>query len=159
MLPTGNVDILRVWRQARIPVVYRQGGGDPLLVRIPYGPDNKTWIRGGRRHKPQWNAEHGAWEVPQSWLDAIIPACLNRFGKVYVIQPYRQQEKCAPACWSAKGYECQCSCMGANHGSQHPSGNWRIVSDTFAVRWHDRELACRLITAKPNRDFPAIGAQ
>ena len=53
-----------------------------------------------------------------------------------------------PGLLERKGDECQCSCMGENHGSQSPAGRWRVVSDTFATRWNDEELACRLVTRK-----------
>ncbi|MEP1497973.1 MAG: hypothetical protein ABJK50_20985, partial [Pseudophaeobacter sp.] len=64
-----------------------------------------------------------------------------------IIQPYREQEICARACQEALGHECQCSCMGANHGAGN-DGSWFEVSDTFSTRWGDRELACRLLTAR-----------
>ena len=70
--------------------------------------------------------------------------CRLRFGRVYVIQPYREFEKCAPACWNATGFTCECSCMGKNHGSM-PGGRWWVVADTFAIQWQGRRLACRLI--------------
>jgi hypothetical protein len=143
----SNPDIERIWKQGRTPVVYRQGNNAALLVRVPFARDNRQWLQGTRRNKPHWDKESLAWIVAKSWLDDVINVCLGRHGRVYVIQPYRVQEKCAPACWNAKGYECQCSCMGKNHGSEHPSGRWRIVSDTFAVQWHGEELACRLVTA------------
>ena len=38
--------------------------------------------------------------------------------------------------------------MGEYHGSENPEGRWFVVSDTFAVRWEDKELACRLLTRK-----------
>jgi hypothetical protein len=65
-------------------------------------------------------------------------------AKLYIIQPYREQEKCSPSCQDAEGHECQCSCMGRYHGIGR-------VSDTFATRWGDQELACRLLTVKKSR--------
>jgi hypothetical protein len=38
--------------------------------------------------------------------------------------------------------------MGENHGVQSPGGNWFTVSETFATLWHDRKLACRLMTTE-----------
>jgi hypothetical protein len=43
--------------------------------------------------------------------------------------------------------------MGANHGRGNPSGNWRVISETFAFRWQDRQLACRLIERNPANTF------
>jgi hypothetical protein len=134
-----------IWRQERIPVIYRPGGGLPLMARVPYARGNRFWLQNDHRRKPQWNPKYKCWEFPKAWFEDIVTRSLARFERVYVIQPFRAQEKCAPACWNAKGFECECSCMGANHGSRHPEGAWRVVSQTFALRWRDRELACRLI--------------
>jgi hypothetical protein len=141
-------DAARIWGQTAIPVIYRQGGSAPLLMRVPYRPDNRTWLRSESQRKPEWNPKEKHWKIPKSWFERIVEQALARFGRVYVIQPYREQEKCAPACWTARGITCECSCMGANHGSQVPFGRWHVVSDTFAVRWGEEKFACRLI-AKP----------
>jgi hypothetical protein len=77
-----------------------------------------------------------------------VEQTLKKYKKLYIIQPYRVQEKCAPACWNAEKHECQCSCMGENHGMGNPSGKWFVVSETFATTWRQNELACRLLTAK-----------
>jgi hypothetical protein len=37
--------------------------------------------------------------------------------------------------------------MGRHHGAGN-DGTWFEVSDTFATRWGEKELACRLLTAK-----------
>ena len=137
--------IEKIWRQAQIPVVYRRGTGNPLLVKIPFSKDNHAWLKGDHRNKPKWIAQYKCWETPNSWFNDVVNKSLIRYSKVYIIQPYRQQEKCAPACWHATGHECECSCMGANHGSQGPKGKWFVVSDTFATQWHEKELACRLL--------------
>lgn len=140
--------LAQVWQQQLIPVAWRSGEkGEPLLAKLPYRVDNRTWLGSMGRSKPHWNAEHKYWEIPKSWFNALVDRSLQRFGKIYVVQPYREQEKCAPACMNAHGHECQCSCMGANHGAGN-DGSWFEVSETFATRWHSRELACRLMVAK-----------
>ena len=138
--------IKSIWRQNDVPVIYRRGGDNQLLVKLPYSSNNMEWLREDtKRKKPIWIDKYKCWETPKSWFNDLVDRLLIRFGKVYIIQPYREQEKCAPACWNAKGHECQCSCMGEHHGSGNPSDRWFIVSETFATRWHDRELACRLL--------------
>jgi hypothetical protein len=97
-------------------------------------------------------------QVVSNWLAVplhVVVVCVNhfvdqsfrRYGKVYIIHLYREQEKCSPACQNAAGHECQCSCMGRHHGAGN-DGTWFEVSDTFATRWGKKELACRLLTAK-----------
>lgn len=61
-----------------------------------------------------------------------------------MIQPHSVFGKCAPACWNAQGHEYQCSCLGANHGSQSINGYF-IVQEAFAFRRKGNELPCRLL--------------
>jgi hypothetical protein len=139
-----------IWRQNKIPVVYRRERPKPVLVKLPYADDNFSWLRGERRHKPKRNEQYKCWEIPVSWFDDIIQEALSSFGQVFVIQLYKELQKCAPSCWDAKGFHCECSCMGANHGTGHPGSNWYEVSDTFAFEWGPIKYACRLV--KSNRD-------
>jgi hypothetical protein len=141
--------IKQIWGQARVPVLVQRGKGKPPHCRLPYEPkkrDNRAWIRNGRRTDVRWDRERKYWEFPQAWFNDLVDRCLEEFGKVYIIQPYREQEKCAPACWNAMGHECQCSCMGENHGAGSAAGRWKIVSDTFATRWGEATFACRLLS-------------
>ncbi|MBP7721282.1 MAG: hypothetical protein KA155_01990 [Alphaproteobacteria bacterium] len=134
-----------VWKQKRIPVIKRLGKEYPLLIRLPYQDNNRAWLQNGRRSKPKWDKNQTHWEIPKVWFNDIVDRSLERWGMIWIIQPHRTQEKCAPACWNAEGHECQCSCMGEHHGSQSSSRSWFIVSETFATRWGTEEIACRLL--------------
>lgn len=141
-----------VWGQEDIPVVLRRTGkGQLLRVRLPYGNSNREWLQNGRRNAPTWIAAKRYWELPKAWFNDFVERCLHAYGQVYVIQPYREQEKCSPACQNAVGHECQCSCMGLHHGAGN-DGSWFEVSNTFATRWGDQELACRLMRTGDRRD-------
>ncbi len=145
-----EVDLVRfngVLSQSRIPVAIRLGVGQGLYVKVPYSTDNRAWLRAGKRSNPKWLSEKKQWELPQSWFNDFVDRCLQRYKNVYVIQPLREQEKCSPACRNAVGHECQCSCMGANHGSGSHAG-WFDISETFSVRWGAKSVACRLIVAR-----------
>lgn len=143
-----------IWHQSKIPVILRRDG--PLEKHRLRVPENGVkcfdWInslgkgkKGSGRIYGIWMGEY--WEIPKAWFTNFVNGCLERYGKVYVIQPYNEQEKCARACMTAERHECQCSCMGANHGAGF-DGSWFEVSETFATRWKGRELACRLMTQK-----------
>ena len=135
-----------VWNQKRTPVAFRHTGkGDLLWVRLPYSSSNRQWLQNGRRNNSAWKSTEGYWELPKAWFNDFIERALDRYRSVYIIQPYREQEKCAPACMNAVGHECNCSCMGQNHGAGN-DGSWFEVSDTFATRWGGREIACRLLS-------------
>ncbi len=143
-----------IWKQREIPVVFRQARPKPLLVRLPFLNDNYAWLRGENKRKPKWNSQHIAWEVPIAWFDELIHRLLKRHGRVYVIQLHNEMQKCAPACWNAEGFHCECSCLGANHGTGHPGATWHEIAETFAFSWGPRQYACRLIVAS-NSSLPA----
>lgn len=148
---TDREKIIQIWKQANVPVIYRRGTGYPLMIRLPYREDNRGWLKNEKRINPTWVKDKKHWECPKAWFNDLVNRALLRWGKLYIIQPFRDQEICAPACWNATGHECQCSCMGANHGSQSSGSDWFVVSDTFATRWESKELACRLLVAKKNK--------
>lgn len=137
-----------VWNQGTIPVIIRRTGkGEQHRLRLPYFVDNREWLGNGRRTRPAWISENRYWEIPKSWFNDFIDRGLRRFGELWIIQPYREQEVCAPACQNAKGHECQCSCMGANHGLGS-DGSWFEVNEAFATKWGEKEWACRLLTIR-----------
>lgn len=146
--------ILRQWAQAQAqaPIVVRSGQkGDKLTARLPYHADNKRWLlamaTGTRRPEVSWAKQEGAWKLPVVWLNRFVERALERYGRLYVVQPFREMEKCAPACRNATDHDCQCSCMGANHGVGD-GGGWFDVSETFSFRWGLQEAAIRLMTKK-----------
>lgn len=141
--------LLKIWTQKTVPVVYNQGCSKPLLIRLPFAKTNRSWLKATHKRDPTWDVTRKRWETPRSWYEDVVRRTLNRFGQVYVIQPFHTCEKCAPACWKATGIECECSCMGANHGSEDPPGRWYIVSEACAVSWGKREYSCRLIAPLP----------
>lgn len=147
-------DLRRVWRQRQIPVVVRRGLGFPLYVKLPAprGHDETfyrffEWLRSIRPNgrMPKWLSKYAGWEIPRAWFNDLVNGALKRHGQLYVIQPHKEQEVCAPACMNAEGHECECQCMGANHGAGGPGAAWFVVSDAFATRWTGGSLACRLM--------------
>lgn len=137
-----------VWNQDSVPVILRRTGkGERPRIRLPFDQGNRAWLKDGRRIEPVWNASEKCWEIPKKWFNEFVRAALDRYGRLYVIQPYREQEVCAPACWNAVGHECQCSCAGENHGTGN-NESWFEVSEVFATRWGGRRLGCRLMVTR-----------
>ncbi len=137
--------IKEIWKQTKYPVLYRKGRGNPLLIKIPYAENNRAFFTKARKRKPEWNKDGKYWSLPYSRLNELVNDILHKYGSLYIIQPYIEREVCAPLCATARGFECSCSCMGANHGAGSLSGKWYTVSDTFAVKYKDSGLACRLL--------------
>jgi hypothetical protein len=145
---TNDDKLGRIWAQVRIPVIFRRDGkGQRLRIKVPYANENRYWLKHGKRTQPDWVAAEKYWEVPKAWFNDLVNRSVQKYGSLYIIQPYREQEKCAPACMNAGGHECACSCMGANHGSGN-DGSWFEVSEAFATRWGGQHLACRLMKSK-----------
>ena len=86
-----------VWAQKQIPVVLRRTGkGQRLRVRLPYAETNRQWLQNTRRMSPDWIASKEYWELPKAWFNDFVDRALAKYAKGYIIQPYREQEKCAP---------------------------------------------------------------
>jgi hypothetical protein len=111
---------------------------------LPYSKNSREFLQNGKRTNPEWKGIDKYWETPKAWFNELVERILRKYQKLYIIQPYRRQETCAPACMNALGHECECSCMGANHGAGVDDG-WFSVSDSFAVRWGETEMACQLM--------------
>ena len=151
-------DLRRIWRQNQIPVIVRKGKGYRLIVKLPHSSitfeDRRSacaFLQAVRPtgRSPDWLERYKGWEVAQDWFSDLVNHILGKYSKLYIIQPYREQEKCASQCMNAQGHECQCSCMGANHGAGGPGAGWFEVSETFATRWGESHLACRLMERTP----------
>jgi len=150
--------IKKVWAQRSIPVLVRQGKGFPVYVKVPDPQDNPMWwYRIGAWLKPTVNSRDPQWirkargfMVPKGWFNDLTAKLLGQYGKLWIIQPYREQEVCAPACKNAVGHECNCSCMGQYHGTGGPDAGWFVVNEAFETRWGEAQMACRLMerTAK-----------
>ncbi|TGY87633.1 hypothetical protein E5163_14460 [Marinicauda algicola] len=137
--------IRHIWNQERVPVIHRRTGErEKHRVRLPYSKENRTWLQHSGRAEPVWNRLEKCWLTPKSWFNGLVKRCLEHYGSVYIVQPYNEMEKCAPACKNATGFECECSCMGAYHGIRN-DGSWFEVDEAFAFRWKGQSLACRLL--------------
>lgn len=145
-----NNRLRQVWEQRQIPVILRPKEGR-LRVRIPAGGESlrarRDWLHNGHGSWPELVATSVGkyWSLPKSWFNDLVERCLDRYRQVYIIQPIRAVEVCAPACWDAEGHICECSCLGANHGTRNSDGFF-VVSDSFAVKWGVEQVAIRLLT-------------
>lgn len=144
----GVERLKKIWNQSLIPVVIRTNkNGDKLRVRLPYNNNNRAWLSTIGKSEPLWNDDKKHWELPKSWFNNFVNNALPKYKKLYVMQPYREQEKCARRCMEAEGHDCNCSCMGANHGTGM-NDSWFEVDETFATRWRNEDVACRLMVLK-----------
>lgn len=152
--------IKQVLRQRSVPSIVRKVSDDQqgLHVRLPFDPTNRAWLAKGKQEwRVDWNDAKEHWVTPVSWFadDAacgyigLAKRCLERYGQLYIIQPYMPTKKCAPACMNAAGLICDCSCMGEHHGEGGPNADWFVVNEAFCVKTAGpRQVACRLVSAE-----------
>jgi hypothetical protein len=138
-----------IWEQGRFPVLVRGGPLYPLLVRLPNPDSSSLWFEEISPRYPDFISKYKAWSIPKAWFEPVAKKSILIYTGVYVFQPYKSTEKCSHACRNAAGARCECSCLGRNHGSGTPVGRWHIVAETLAVRFHGRELSCRLLRSPP----------
>jgi hypothetical protein len=67
-----------IWKQEVIPVIYRQGDGQPLMIKLLYSSDNAAWLRNDNRRKPKWNKKFTCWQTPNAWFKSLIQRALHR---------------------------------------------------------------------------------
>ena len=138
-------EAVAIWRNGRVPVIYKPEDRGRLIVRVPFADSPRKFEEAMSFSSARigWVEQFRAWTMPRGRFAEIVRYALARHGSVYLIQAFRRLQKCAPMCWRAKGPDCECSCMGANHGSGHALEY--EVSETFAFEWGERQLACRLL--------------
>ena len=146
--------VRHAWNNRDIPIILRRRHGK-LRLRVPFKSIDPLWVgrtgawlHASGKHHPEWHNQGRYWEVPQSWFNNLVDRLLRTYGKLHIIQPHREQEKCARRCKEAKGHICECSCLGKHHGEENMSG-WLEITETFATRWGEEETACRLMILKP----------
>jgi hypothetical protein len=137
-----------VWKQKQIPVVLRRTGrGERIRVRLPFADDNRHWLQNGRRTAPEWiGGTEAYWELPKSWFNDLGDRALVRYGKIS-FSSTASRRSAGEHARKRSVMSANVHAWGANHGAGN-DGSWFEVSDTFSTRWGDRELACRLLTAR-----------
>jgi hypothetical protein len=130
--------LLAVWRQTKIPVLFRRDGAD-LLVKLPFDLENQKWLWRGRASKPTWNVQWKCWGLPRSAFNELARRSIERFGEVYLIQPLNPDQECCAACQNAKGLDCECGCLGRNHGLASRGQAWFHIASGEAADYKGRK--------------------
>src|SRR5258708_40098498 len=95
----GQLTLSNVWKQKQIPVVLRRTGrGEQLRARLPFGNDNRQWVKNGRRTAPKWiGGSKAYWGRPQSRVNDIVAPALRRDRATSMLPPSRGQRVSARA--------------------------------------------------------------
>lgn len=147
-------DAKKAWNQSEVPVILRrkkQAGQNPKLrIRLPVKGYHFQILKGANKHShnPVHVAKGNYWEVAYNRLNELVRILATHYGKVILMQPVRHKQVCARACMEASGFECECSCLGENHGSNNMDSSWYEVDDTYAVRYGGEDVSLKIISAK-----------
>jgi len=147
-------DAKLAWNQSQIPVILRRrkiyGQNTKIRIRLPKRGDHYKLLKGDNKsnHNPVFFEKGGFWEVPYGRLNYLVETLAKFYGKVILMQPVREKQVCARACMQAQGFECECSCLGENHGSENMDSSWYEVDDTYAVRHGPEIVSLKIISAK-----------
>jgi hypothetical protein len=102
---------------------------------MPYELGNRAWIHQelGYQIRPEWNRTARRWEIARQHMRTVVEALAERFGIVEVTIDFRTTSRCDSRCRDAEGDECDCQCVGENHGGAAYWRNWVEVGETTLV--------------------------
>lgn len=100
-----------------------------LEALFPVAQDQGQWLRKTCKVRaPVKLIQDGRWKLPPSALTKVVAASLDEFGVVGLYQDVAEElRECDPRCMDAKGLDCVCGCLGANHAG---AAGWVTVSMT-----------------------------
>ena len=137
---TDGKFIEKIWRSPSNSVLFLDS--NKLLLKLPDCKNQEKWLTINGKKKPIWNEKFKCWQLPKSWYISLTVSIVKKYNTLYLIYPYRKHRKCAPSCWNSQSDYCECSCLGVNHGSGKPEGNWIEISEAFAVEWREKKYYC-----------------
>jgi len=120
----------------RRPWVRRCVGSVRLTAWIPYGDgSNRAWLLEtlGPRIRPAWNKPDRRWEIARPHLRVLVTELAERFGEVDVYLEFSVTERRDSRCRDAQGDDCECSCLGENHGGAAYWKHWIPVGETTLI--------------------------
>jgi len=115
--------------------VYRPVGTGRIRVRMPYAVGNRAFIHRtlGSSVRPDWNKLEKQWEIARQHMRDVVEALAERFGVVEVTIDFRSTSRCDIRCRDAEGDDCDCQCLGENHGGAAYWRSWQQVGETTLV--------------------------
>jgi hypothetical protein len=90
----------------------------------------KKWLRKGARIKSPELVDN-RWHVPRSAMFKVVKACVEEFGRVGLFRDAEDALECDLRCMDAEGDECDCGCLGQNHGGLNRL--WMTVRDAVEL--------------------------
>ncbi|MFE1321578.1 hypothetical protein [Kitasatospora phosalacinea] len=102
---------------------------------MPYAEDNRAFIHRtlGDLVRPERNQAEKCWEIARTHMRAMVEGLAERYGSVEVTIDFRTTSKCDTRCRDAGHDDCDCQCLGENHGGAAYWRGWIEVGETTLV--------------------------
>lgn len=117
-----NYDLVKIWHQTKVPVLYIQEDNKPILIKMRITVPAYVWLRLHGKINPWYNEKYNCFEVPKSWLHDVSSKIIDRYQVCYIIQSY-------------------------NDNKTYGIGEYEI-QETAILTYKDRKYLCRLIRQK-----------
>ena len=115
------------------------------------GNEKKQRIRDGAGGSVTVKYASGEWLIAPAHFMAVATGLAARYGSVTLVQDRRINDKCTDHCQSANpdtAFECQCVCLGMEHGGGYAGWRWRQVDDYLLVAQDTVERTTQVLDGK-----------
>jgi hypothetical protein len=103
-----------------------------VIAKIPPRKGNYRWLHHHLAiRSPRLDGDR--WHLPRNCLLKFVTAAVDRYGYVAVYRDMSKLSRCNRLCLEAQGMECDCSCMGAHHGTADSGGWFEVVGDAVVA--------------------------
>ncbi|MBN6040063.1 endonuclease domain-containing protein [Amycolatopsis sp. 195334CR] len=136
-----------------VPVVWLPRDGK-VVAKIPARKGNRRWLhKTVRIRSPRLVDDR--WLLPRNCLVRLVTAAIDRYGFIAVCRDMSMLSRCNRACLEATGFECDCSCLGAHHGTDS-AGWFERAGDAMVTDLGESKRTVIVYGAKTDDAAPAI---
>lgn len=128
------------------------------MVRISHPEDNRAWL-GSIRTRGRgllWQREERHCECHSAWLAALAEVVLAHHCRVWLMQQFDCRAGCNESCITGRGLDCECGCLGRNHGAGLVDGWAQRIEANDACALLGVVYACRLLGPKESGLFTRL---
>jgi hypothetical protein len=91
--------------------------------------------------------EDGYWKVSRNHSKVLLDGLVAMYRDVTLYSDYSVVAQCDTRCREAVGEDCECSCLGVDHGSGRMWRRWEIrVGETTILKFRKTRRVERLVS-------------
>lgn len=142
---------------AKLYIPAKSDVGRPARLFLPYRPAlgpkfNRRFVNRLLPKRANLGMEPGwVWTFNRTHASAVMESVAEEFGTVEVFADYNSMTKCDRRCREARGEDCECSCLGLQHGGGMLMAGWEILVGENTVLSGDRVRTRRVLRRAARR--------